>query len=288
MPLCSILSFHITILNTSHLKITHPFISLLKLTPPAVLTLPTGILGIFTVLAIVERIAKLTQSSPQYRPLKSPRHALDIFQWGYFGALLLISSLISTTLARGDTDHDDHEFQTRLLSLPVAVLMAYVATLTLLSLVLNALGVRLPFRFGSADAGGDVKPAVYYIVEDVVAVDGNGGVEYRAAWTARYESSAAFRGMIWTLSVVWMVAFYLLAALVGALVMRVLPRDAVYAVGWAGPFPVAGMMAAMTIWYVKRCLRRERKEEEEEGGEGGGEDGGERVPDERDPLLGRS
>jgi hypothetical protein len=160
--------------------------------------------------------------------------------------------------------------------------MAYVATLTLLSLILDALDVKLPFRFGSAESGGGVKPAVYYIVEDVVAVDGNGGVEFRGAWTARYESSEVFRRMIWTLSLVWMLAFYVLAAVLGVLVMKVLPREAVYAVGWAAPFPVAGMMAWMTIWYVKRVLRREREEQD------GGEDGSERVPDERDPLLGRS
>jgi hypothetical protein len=140
--------------------------------------------------------------------------------------------------------------------------MFFLATLTLLSLVLNGVGWKLPFRFGSVDQGNVVRPAVYYIVEDVVAVDGNGGVEYREAFMARYNGSLVFRNMIWTLSVVWMLAFYIFAAVFTALVF-VLPKAAVYAVGWAGPFPLGGLMAIWTIFYVKATLKRERKVEEE-------------------------
>jgi hypothetical protein len=222
-----------------------------------VLTIPTAVLGVFTAIAVVERIWKLIQPSPEFRPLKSPRYALDIFQWGYFAALIMISALISTTLARGDIDHDGHELQTRLVSMPAPVLMCFLATLTLLSLILNGLRVKLPFRFGSLDAGNVVRPAVYYIVEDVVAVDGNGGIEYREAFTARYESSPIFQKMIWTLSVVWMVAYYIFAGVFTTLVFR-LPKTAVYAVGWAGPFPLALFMAVWTIFYVKSILKEER------------------------------
>jgi len=254
----------------------------------AVLTIPTAVLGVFTAIAIVERIWKLTQLSPEFRPLKSPRYALDIFQWGYFAALIMISALISSTLARGDIDHDEHELQTRLVSMPAPVLMYFLATLTMISLILNGLKVKLPFRFGSLDAGNVVRPAVYYIVEDVVAVDGNGGVEYREAFTARYESSPVFRRMIWTLSVVWMVAFYIFAGVFTILVFR-LPKAAVYAVGWAGPFPLAGFMAVWTIFYVKSILKEEENTEE-------GDDSREPIDeqhrralrpseDERTPLL---
>ncbi|TVY16173.1 hypothetical protein LARI1_G006379, partial [Lachnellula arida] len=201
----------------------------------AVLTIPTAVLGIFTALAIIERIHKLTQKPPTFRPLNSPRHALDIFQWGYFAALLLISLLITTTLARGDSDHDGHELQTRLMSLPAPLLMFFLATLTLLSLLLHHLALPLPFRVGSLGPGNAVRPAVYYVVEDVVAVDGNGGVEYREAWTQRYEGSEGFRRMVWMVSVVWMVGFYVGAGVFAGLVFW-LPVAAVYAVGVGGAF----------------------------------------------------
>ena len=244
-------------------SILHPLLFTTHVTANSatVLTIPTAVLGIFTVIAIVERIWKLIQSSPKFRPIGSKRYALDIFQWGYFAALILISTLISSTLARGDNDRDGHELQTRLVSLPASVLMFFLATLTLLSLVLNGLKVELPFRFGSLEAGNVVRPAIYYIVEDVVAVDGNGGIEYREAWTARYESSEIFRKLIWTLSVVWMVAFYVFAGVFTALVFW-LPKGATYAVGWAGPFPLAGLMAVWTIFYVKSVLKEEKDAKE--------------------------
>ncbi|CAL3965476.1 unnamed protein product [Diplocarpon coronariae] len=256
----------------------------------AVLTIPTAVLGIFTVIAVVERIWKLIQPSPTFRPLGSPRYALDIFQWGYFGALIIISALISTTLLRDDNDHDGHELQIRLLSLPAPVLMYFLATLTLLSLILNALKVTLPFRFGSSEAGAAVRPAIYYIVEDVVAVDGKGGMEYREALTGRYESSCIFRQMIWTLSVLWCAVFYVLAVFFTALVFR-LPVKAVYAVGWAGPFPLVGLMAAWTIFYVRAILTEEGKEESFQDGEpfmGGNEQTHGQGREERTPLLANS
>lgn len=228
------------------------------LTSPTVLTIPTAVLGIFTAISIIERVWKLIQPSPKFRPLDSPRQALDIFQWGYFGALILISTLISTTLARGDIDDDDHELQIRLISLPASVLMFYLATLTLLSLVLNALNIALPFHFGSVEAGNVVRPAIYYIVEDVVAVDGFGGIEYRQAFMRRYENSPLFRQMIQRLSVVWTLAFFTLAAIFAAFVFR-LPKAAVYAVGWAGPFPLGGLMALGTVLYVQSSLKEERR-----------------------------
>jgi len=140
--------------------------------------------------------------------------------------------------------------------------MYFLATLTLISLILNGLNVKLPFRFGSLEAGNVVRPAVYYIVEDIVAVDGNGGVEYREAFTERYESSRIFRRMIWMTSVVWMLAFFVFAGVFTVLVFW-LPIAAVYAVGWAGPFPLAGLMAVVTIFYVRSMLR------EEENADGG-------------------
>lgn len=234
----------------------------------------------FTVIAIIERVWKLVQPSPEFRPLKSPRYCLDIFQWGYFGALITISSLISTTLLRDVNGHDGHEFQIRLLSMPAPVLMYFLATLTALSLLLNSLSVKLPFRFGSMDAGTVVRPAIYYIVEDVVAVDGNGGIEYREAFGARYESSLVFQRMIRTLSLVWCLAFYTIAVWFTVLVFT-LPVVAVYAVGWAGPFPLAALLAVWTIYYVKSSLVEERKLD------GDGASGGNlrQSGDEQTPLL---
>lgn len=161
--------------------------------------------------------------------------------------------------------------------------MYYLAALTGLSCLLSAGRINLPFRFGSVDAWKPVRPAVFYIVEDVVAVDGNGGIEFRQAWNDRYESSEVFRQMIWTLSVVWMLAFVIMASVFTGLVWR-LPIQAVYAVGWAAPFPCVGVMVVGTVYYVKGCLRREREVDEVERRREVGSSGP--HGDERTPLLG--
>ena len=159
-----------------------------------------------------------------------------------------------------------------------------LSTLTLLSLVLNWAEVKLPFRFGSSPPGEVVRPAIYYIVEDVVAVDGNGGVEYREALGKRYEGSEMFRVMIWNLSMCWMLAFYVLGAVVAVLVMM-LPVASVYAVGWAAPFPVVGAMVVATIFYVKSVLKVEKKEGDESHEGGHGRAAPRPIDDERSPLL---
>lgn len=166
--------------------------------------------------------------------------------------------------------------------------MFFLASLTALSLVLNHFNIKLPFRFGSLGPGNIVRPAVYYIVEDVVAVDGNGGLEYREAWTERYETSPIFCNMIWNLSVVWMVTFYVFAVIFVVLVFA-LPWQAVYAVGWAGPFPLAGWMVLWTVFYVKESLEKEEIGEADERTDGGDEHDRLLIrpgEDERTPLLG--
>jgi hypothetical protein len=129
-----------------------------------------------------------------------------------------------------------------------------------------------------------VRPAIFYIIEDVVAVDGNGGIEYREAFNARYEGSETFRKMLWNLSVCWMLAFYILGAAVAVLVV-LLPKESVYAVGWAAPFPVAGVMVIGTIFYVRGVLKVEGKGEDEGHENGDGIAGSRPIEDERAPLL---
>lgn len=102
----------------------------------------------------------------------------------------------------------------------------------------------------------------------------------------RYESSMIFRNMIWSLSVVWTTAFYLFAVVFGVLVFR-LPTAAVYAVGWAGPFPLGGLMAMGTIFYVQSTLKEERrvKEGNEDVEPASRQHGSTMSQDERTPLL---
>ena len=225
-----------------------------------VLIIPTSLLGIGTAVSIIERLTKLCSVSPNYRPLNSPRFALDPFMWGYFLALVMISSEISCSLSLPGAPH------LSLIAMPVPSLMLLLATLLAISLGLNGLDIPAPFRLGSTGKGEEeVRPAIFYVVEDVVAVDGNGGKDYRLALNARYASSETFRAMMFNLSVVWMLLFYIAGAGLTALICVLSGKgtDAqmiALGISWASPFALGGLMAWRTILYVQGCLKRERTE----------------------------
>ena len=173
----------------------------------------------------------------------------------------MISTEISCSLSLPGGPH------LSLIAMPVPSLMFLLATLLLISLVLNVLNVKAPFRLGSTGKDeAEVRPAIFYVVEDIVAVDGNGGVEYRTQFNLRYASSPIFRRMLFRLSMVWMLVFYFIGTLLAILIsiMSSNGEDAqmiALGISWAGPFVIGGMLAWGTTIYVQECLRKERKEE---------------------------
>jgi hypothetical protein len=48
-----------------------------------------------------------------------------------------------------------------------------------------------------------MRPAAYYIMEDVVAVDGAGGSAFRKALNVRYESSPIFQRLVFEMTAYW-------------------------------------------------------------------------------------
>ena len=172
----------------------------------------------------------------------------------------MISSEISCSLSLPDGPH------LSLIAMPVPSLMFLLASLLLISLLLNMMNIKAPFRLGSTGKGeAEVRPAVFYVVEDIVAVDGSGGVEYRTQFNARYISSLIFRQMLFKLSVVWMIVFYFTGAALTLLIWAMSRKGETaqmiaLGISWAGPFLIGGMLAWGTTMYVQGCLRRERKE----------------------------
>lgn len=187
--------------------------------------------------------------------------------WGYFLALIMIASEISSSLSLPNGPH------LSLIAMPVPSLMFLLATLLLISLILNSTHIKAPFRLGSTGKGeAEVRPAIFYVVEDVVAVEGNGGIAYRVAFNERYTSSKIFQSMIYNLSVVWMLVFYGSAASLTVLIWVLANRGTnaqLIALGaaWVVPFLIGGLLAWGTIIYVQICLRRERGEDGDESGE---------------------
>lgn len=114
-----------------------------------------------------------------------------------------------------------------------------------------------PVRISSIPKGAQLRPAIYSLIEDIVAVDGSGGSTYREALNKRYESSHVFRAMLRRLGAFWMVGCNAMAVVTTILIFTI-QHEAAYCVGWSAPFVWVAIWTAMTIWYVKRKLREEQ------------------------------
>ena len=65
---------------------------------------------------------------------------------------------------------------------------------------------RLPIWISSSPPGQNLRPAAYYIMEDVVAVDGGGRSAFRKALNVRYEQSPIFQKLILEMTIYWAIA----------------------------------------------------------------------------------
>ena len=195
---------------------------------------------------------KLCSKSRKHLPINSPRAALDPFQWGYFLGIVLVTveEVVGLSIKHGPL--------IRLVSMPASTLMYEMAVLGIITLVVQSMNIRVPFRIGSFPAGSTMRPLIYYLIEDIVAVEGGGCTEYRTALNERYESSSMFRNMLWVLTWVWTIGYFLVAGGVTAVVFTV-KAEVAYGVGWAVPVLFSAVLAMGTIVYVKRCLSLEKR-----------------------------
>lgn len=73
-------------------------------------------------------------------------------------------------------------------------------------LLLTLLPIRVPFWMSSDPPGTRLKPCMFYITEDIGAVDFCHGRIFRMAMNQRYTASPLFRALFWYLTLLWGVA----------------------------------------------------------------------------------
>ena len=146
----------------------------------------------------------------------------------------------------------------RLLSMPLASMLFAFSIELLIVDTLRYFQVPAPCRISSIPKGAQLRPGIYSIIEDVCAVDGSGGTEFRENLNRRYEASHVFRAMLRRLGEFW--AFGAMsAAVLTTILVFTLGKNAAYVIGWSLPFVWAGIWTAGTMWYVKKKLRDEKK-----------------------------
>lgn len=106
----------------------------------------------------------------------------------------------------------------RLLSMPVPSMLFWFGLELVVLDIMRVLGVPAPFRISSVPKGAPLRPGLYSIIEDVVAVDGGGGTAYREALNRRYEASHYFRQMLHRLTLFWSVAAVAMAVMLTAII----------------------------------------------------------------------
>lgn len=146
----------------------------------------------------------------------------------------------------------------RLLAMPLATLLLTFGTELLIIDIARIMKIRSPLRISSMPKGTELRPGIYNIIEDIVAVDGSGGTAFRERLNARYEASHIFRQMLHRLTLFWAIGAEAMAVLTTILVFT-LSDDAAYTVGWSAPFVWAGIWTLGTIWYVKKDLKLEQE-----------------------------
>jgi hypothetical protein len=97
---------------------------------------------------------------------------------------------------------------------------------------LRYLKIPAPVRISSLPRGSPLRPGIYSIIEDVCAVDGSGGTEFRQRLNLRYAASHYFRQMLHRLTIFWAVGALGIGAGTTAVIFTVDSKDAAYVVSF--------------------------------------------------------
>jgi len=221
-----------------------------KLSHLTVITILSSIFGLQSLYQFVKRMYDLCRNDSTCRPVGSKRAWLDAFEWGYAFCILAVTA---QTIPAVDADSPILP----LFAMITSTVLFIMSTILISTFILYHARVKMPFRVSSLPAGHIAHPAVFTIIEDVVAVDGGGGIQYREELIARYDASPLFRRMLNHLDAFWGFGALLVSTLVTVLLWTI-PAAIGYWIGWSVPFLWAGLWSFLTIRYVQSCLIEER------------------------------
>ncbi|CAI6341609.1 unnamed protein product [Periconia digitata] len=220
-----------------------------QLSANAVFSISTALLGTVSIVEYIIRFLRLWRVNSTCRVIGAERHYLDWFHWNLsVGWFFVMIELIAGTCP--------HDPPIRVLAIPASTMLFAIGVELLLVDALRIAGVPAPCRISSLPMGAPLRPGIYAYIEDICAVDGSGGTEFRQRLNLRYQASKAFREMLHRLTLFWAIGAIVCSAVTVAIVFTI-QRDAAYVVGWTLPFLWAGVWTAITIPWVQRSLAHE-------------------------------
>ncbi|CZS89370.1 uncharacterized protein RAG0_00774 [Rhynchosporium agropyri] len=205
------------------------------------------------ILEFVQRTWRLWKKTSTCRVVDTKRYDFDWVHWNL--TLILIVVIAEVAIATSLSTP-----LVRLLALPLPSIFFTFGLEMLLVEILRSFHIRAPFRVSSTPKGGILRPALYTLIEDVIAVDGNGGTGYRERLNARYVSSPEFRRLMSGLTYFWMMPALLLDVGVGHLIFwQGVNEDTAYVMGWTIPFVWASFWTVATTYWVRQALDEEKR-----------------------------
>ena len=196
----------------------------------AVFAVVATIWGGPTYLEFAVRSWRLWKKENFFRPLgSSNKWAFDITHW----ISVLTITAVTSFLVIGSAPHI---VWLRVLAMPAPALILCIGGCVLIITIYSLAGIKAPFRISSTEKGGEVYPGVYYLMEDVIAVNAGAGRPFREALAARYKASPRFRRMIKVQSLFWSIPAVLVAiACTIVVVIHEVDKNVAYGVGKHSP-----------------------------------------------------
>ncbi|KAK4443454.1 hypothetical protein QBC34DRAFT_210713 [Podospora aff. communis PSN243] len=212
----------------------------------------TSFFGIVSGLEFGLRSLKLIMKKDTYRPLGAKgRWKFDFTHMSLsFGYTIITALLIAASIPRPPL--------VKPLALPLSLFFLQMGAQLVWTGWMSAMHKPAPCKISSWEKGERTPPLVYTFVEDIVAVDGGAGKEYREALKARYQASKMFRRMIADQN--WFWGFGSLACGAGTMVAIWLPpKEIAYGLGWGIPLIFSLVWTWITVVWVRGALRKEKK-----------------------------
>ncbi|GAA5998030.1 hypothetical protein JCM5350_005351 [Sporobolomyces pararoseus] len=172
---------------------------------------------------------------------------LDFTMWTYQIGLFFFA--IPLAVAPAVPLYNFFLFSTAMLILPIGI----VFLLTLKS------WTRLPFWMSSDPPRTRTKPAVYYVLEDVGAVDFKHGRDWRKRTQARWAASPLFRKLCWEQTLFWSIASFIFGGIQAAIIWAPTPLDVAYGLVLGMLFAWMLVFGVISYLLVHASLRRELK-----------------------------
>lgn len=194
------------------------------------------------------RMWKLWKHWDEYGPLGDDKKwHLDSFMWIYSTALTIMAIPLAVASALDPPLEDFFLMTTPMLVGPLGLWFFF-----------SLYPWRLPFRISSDPAGTRIKPAIFYIIEDVGAVDARHGRPYRKALHERYAASPPFQHIMWTQTLFWAVGCVIYVGVTAAVTWT---ATFGFAFGWVlGQFFVWLLVwAVASVFLYSYGLKRERR-----------------------------